>query len=64
MLNGYTEGFSLFGGQMEDILVIIYLLYWYLLDQPRTEGMYSLIHKWTKLAPTIKGILIAENQAF
>ena len=45
--NGYKKTFSLFGGQMEEILVIAYLLFCYLLDQPRTKRIDSFILKWT-----------------
>ena len=51
MLNGYEKTFSLFGGQMEEILVIIYFLSSYLLYQQRTEGIDSFILKWTNPTP-------------
>ena len=37
---------------MEDMLVNIYLLYCYSLNQPRTEGIASFILKWPKCNPT------------
>ena len=51
MLNGYKKTFSLFGGQMEEILVVIYFLSCFLLYQPRTERIYSFILKWTSPCP-------------
>ena len=57
MMKGCIKAFILLGGQMEEILVIIYSLFWYLLDQPRTAGVDSFILKWTRCNPTIKAYL-------
>ena len=63
MLNGYEKTFSLFGGQMEEILVIIYFLSCYLLYQQRTEGIDSFILKWTRsgLARLIRLLTVATS---
>ena len=62
MLNGYKKNFNFFGGQMEEILVIIYLLSCYLLDQPRTGGINSFILIWTISGPPILSVFWTGHQ--